>query len=310
MHHPNPASVRAEEIPDLADDLYLALLHSLSEGMCFLDPRGAIRFWNRAAEEISGFTATEALGARKLDDVLSYCDETGHAMTVAPVIETLADRKERTGRLFLRHKDGHRLPVRTRTILVRSVTGVLLGAMDLFQSFGDVTPRELLASDASVPMEEPSEDATSEFLTAQLNLRVQQVQHQGRSCGVLVIDIDGLGRQDRQFGREAGDRLLSMVEQTTSTCLRSEDVCGRWGDDATLVLLYVPNEEHLRQVADRLLGLVHSSRIQWWGEMLSVTVTIGGTMIHADDSGHTVVRRVEECVARGGANGGGQVVLA
>ena len=101
MHHPNPASARAEALPDLADDLYLALLHSLSEGMCFLDPKGAIRFWNRAAEEISGFTATEALGARKLDDILSYCDETGHAMTVAPVIETLADRKERTGRLFL-----------------------------------------------------------------------------------------------------------------------------------------------------------------------------------------------------------------
>jgi diguanylate cyclase (GGDEF)-like protein/PAS domain S-box-containing protein len=308
--HQKLASAGAEELPDLADDLYLALLHSLNEGMCFLDAKGAVRFWNHAAEEISGFTATEALGAHRLEDVLSYCDEAGHAMPVAPIVETLADGKERTGRRFLRHKNGHRMPVRTRTILVRSGTGVHLGAMDLFQTLGDPSPRPLPVANASELSEESSEDEACEFLTAQLKLRAEQIHHHGRPFGVLLVDIDGLGRQDQRFGREAGDRLLSMVERTTSMCLRSEDVCGRWGDDTILVLLYLPDEERLQHVADRLLGLIHSSRIQWWGETVSVTVTIGGSMFHADDSEHTVVRRVEECVARGGSQGGGQVVIA
>jgi diguanylate cyclase (GGDEF)-like protein/PAS domain S-box-containing protein len=302
-------AIAAPEFPQVSEELYLALLHSLTEGMCLIDRKGVIRFWNRAAEELSGYTPSEALAARRLDDVLSYCDQAGQ-LVPALALETLVDGHERTGRLFLRHKEGHRLPVRTRSITVRSSTGELLGAMDLFEIVDRLTPRQT-APDC-LPEQPGDCDVveTPEFLAAHLKQRLEQVRHPGRPSGVLLIDVDRLADQAQRFGREAGDRLLSTVIRTTAMCLRDEDVCGYWNDDAILVVLYVANEDALCQVAERLRALIQASAIRWWGESLSVTVTIGATMLNADDSITSVANRVEASAAEGVAAGGDRVVLS
>src|SRR5271156_2065230 len=98
--------------PEL-EPLHVALLDTLPEGVWFADREGIVRFWSKRAESITGFAATEMLGAR-FGDFLSYCDEAGRPVAVAPLKQTLDDERERRAPMFFLHKQGHRIAVEVR----------------------------------------------------------------------------------------------------------------------------------------------------------------------------------------------------
>ena len=118
-----------EELPLEFEPLHLALLDSLPDGVWFADRQGIVRFWSKRAEAITGFAANEALGA-PFRDILSYCGETGEPAASVPLRETLDDQLERRARMFLLHKQGHRIAVEVRTMPVRSATGEVIGARE------------------------------------------------------------------------------------------------------------------------------------------------------------------------------------
>ena len=55
----------------------------------------------------------------------------------------------------------------------------------------------------------------------------------------------------------------------------------------------------LQKVAERLANVVSCSSIPWWGDQLSATVSIGGTIIHPDDTVESIVERAENSLAQG-----------
>lgn len=72
-------------------------------------PDGTVVYWNRASEKVYGYTAAEALGANLLDLIIPPEMRQAVELAVRGMFET--GQGIPAGRLDLRHKDGHTVPV-------------------------------------------------------------------------------------------------------------------------------------------------------------------------------------------------------
>ncbi|MHB1506424.1 MAG: sensor domain-containing phosphodiesterase [Sulfobacillus sp.] len=125
---------------EAAQLFHQTLLDSFAEAIYFVDRRRTLLQWNRAAEEISGFSRREVVGRRCMDHILDHVDLQGTPLCsgLCPLVHAMADGGVRQELILLRHKDGHRVRVITTVIPVRNEDGRIIGALEVFQPEQDV----------------------------------------------------------------------------------------------------------------------------------------------------------------------------
>ena len=69
--------------------------------------------------------------------------------------------------------------------------------------------------------------------------------------------------------------MLEKVERTLATGLKPAEEIGRWGDDEFLVLSHERTAAMLAAHAQTLAGLARTADFRWWGDRVSLTVSIG-----------------------------------
>jgi PAS domain S-box-containing protein/diguanylate cyclase (GGDEF)-like protein len=293
------------------EPLSVALIDSLPEGVWFADRQGIIKFWSKRAEAITGFAANEVLGVR-FREIFSYCDLSGEPADASPLEKTLEDEKERHAHMFLLHKQGHRIAVEIQTTPLKSVTGELLGARELLRESSDkpALMRRGKVLDQYGLWDAKIESASKEYMQNQLEMRLDHFREDGVGTGALLIDIDHLGDQDRNLGREASDHLLRMVSRTTLLCIRFTDISGRWEDDSILAIMEAPTPGNLEAAAERIRALIAASSIRWWGQVVQIKVTIACSMFRSSDNATAVIERLASTVDTGTKAGGNRVLVA
>jgi diguanylate cyclase (GGDEF)-like protein/PAS domain S-box-containing protein len=101
---------------------------------------------------------------------------------------------------------------------------------------------------------------------------------------VLFVDLDDFKVVNDSLGHEAGDRLLTVVAERLRNVVRPQDVIARFGgDEFTVLLADVADEDEARRVADRLAHALRAP-IVLDGERRYVTASIGLSMGESDDS--------------------------
>ena len=81
----------------LEKESFERIVENLHDGLYFVDLNRIITYWNRAAEQISGFTADEVVGKSCSDNILTHVDSEGNNLCtgMCPVAAALADGKPR-----------------------------------------------------------------------------------------------------------------------------------------------------------------------------------------------------------------------
>lgn len=110
------------------------ILDQMYDGVYFVDRGMAIRYWNRGAERISGFSRADVLGTRCSDNVLMHVTDDGTTVCGAgcPLARTIEDGEPREGEFHLHHREGHRVPVMVRTAPLRGPGGAIIGGVEVF----------------------------------------------------------------------------------------------------------------------------------------------------------------------------------
>jgi diguanylate cyclase (GGDEF)-like protein/hemerythrin-like metal-binding protein len=67
-------------------------------------------------------------------------------------------------------------------------------------------------------------------------------QQMNRKLGLLLLDLDGYGAINDNYGREAGDVLLNTIAERLKSSLRGTDVLAYFGEDSFAVLLTDPKD--------------------------------------------------------------------
>ena len=115
------------------EQLYLNIINNINDGVYYVDNNRTILFWNKAAEEITGYTADEIIGKKCQDTKLNHIDKEGHPLCLlsCPLYKTIIDGVCRQDNVFVRHKNGYRIPV-TVNILPVIKDGETTGAIEVF----------------------------------------------------------------------------------------------------------------------------------------------------------------------------------
>ena len=99
--------------------------------------------------------------------------------------------------------------------------------------------------------------------------------HEGAPLGVLWIAVDQAGELRKTHGARACETMLESVERTLANGLRPGEEIGRWGDDEFLILSHERSPEVLASHAQVLAGLARTADFRWWGDRVSLTVSVG-----------------------------------
>lgn len=281
----------------LNPESYRTILENLPSAVYLVDRDRRILLWNHGAEKLTGYLSQEVVGRLCWDDFLMHCDENQACLcgTACPLQQTIHDGKLREADLFLRHKDGHRLPVRVSAVPFRDEHGSILGAVECFEK------RQMLPA-ADPHLHEMSLHATADVLTglpdhqatrARINAYLEEYSASAVPFAVLTIAIDELAKIRHVDGRSAINKVLYATARTIESTLGPNDMIGRWSEERFLAVLAGCTELALLRATKTIKRLVNLEAIPWWGERLQITLSIGGAIVHAGDTWETLVARAE-----------------
>lgn len=124
-----------EEISTLVNS---DILDSLSEGVYVCDLDRRIRYWNRTAERITGWSAKDVVGRQCFDNVLCHIDKDGHQLCgeeYCPLHRSMVTGTGSQGSLlvFAQGKNGKRVPMHVSVAPLRNAAGQVIGGVETFR---------------------------------------------------------------------------------------------------------------------------------------------------------------------------------
>jgi diguanylate cyclase (GGDEF)-like protein/PAS domain S-box-containing protein len=296
------------------NNFYKDIIDNLYDGVYFVDRDRVINYWNKGAERITGYSAAQAMGRSCRDNLLNHVTASGVqlCMNHCPLSAVMEDGKEREVEVFLHHADGHRLPVVVRAAALRDETGKIIGAIETFSNNASVinTRRELREMH-QVAMTDPLTCiGNRRHLEGRLRAVIAEFQNSVSLAGLLSMDVDHFKQFNDTYGHNTGDHVLRMIAQTTRHALRVTDTVGRWGGEEFIAILHdVQDEADLRSAAEKVRALVEHSRLDIDGLSLTVTISIGGTLLRAEDTAESLVGRADRLMYRSKQAGRNRVTI-
>ncbi len=292
------------------EDFYKSLLQNIYEGVYFVDNDRKITFWNKGAERITGFTASEVMNNFCYNHILNHVNEEGEELCLkgCPLHQTIQDGEMREAAVFLHHKQGHRIPVSIRTIAIKE-KGRTIGAIEVFK---DDTEQQGIAKEIEklkdLALNDPLTGLPNRrYIESFLNSKMNEFFSLGIPFGVAFMDIDKFKEFNDNYGHDVGDEVLKMVAKTFRGVVRSNDLIGRWGGEEFLAAFSGVDEESLCNVSEKLRALIERASLKKGGESLKVTISIGSTLFTEEDTIETVISRADALLYKSKSEGRNKV---
>ena len=296
------------------DNVQLAdVLENLHDGLYCTDTHRVITFWNHAAERITGYTAAEVLGRSCAANILVHVDTDGRSLCrgLCPLAMTMADSVGREAEVFLRHKDGHRVPVLVRTGPLKDRAGQVVGGVELFTDLSNI-----LANNSRVReleqlalLDNLTQLANRTYLLREIEARFEEMRRYGIPFGLLFMDIDFFKRFNDTYGHDVGDAVLKLVANTFVANSRAFDVYGRWGGEEFVGVIRSIDAEDLVVLGNRMRVLVNQSFLMHDEARLGVSISLGATVAKPDDTAESLIKRADQLLYRSKKEGRNRLTL-
>ncbi len=290
--------------------LYLSIINNLQDGVYFVDNSRHIRFWNKAVERITGYTKEEIVGKSCQLSNLNHIDEEGRPLCQVgcPLFATIIDGKQRNELVFVRHKQGYRIPVQVNIMPLRE-NGELIGAIEIFTPSSPAQYDDDLVENLSgIAMHDALTDLPNRrYLESFLNYKLDEFRRFRKKFAVIFADIDSFSTFNNTYGHEVGDLVLKNIATSLRNNTRKNDLIGRWGGEEFLGILTISNDYEASIMAEKIRKLVESTEVVNNNLSLHVTISVGVTCVHSGDTDESVVNRADNLMYISKKNGKNRV---
>jgi diguanylate cyclase (GGDEF)-like protein/PAS domain S-box-containing protein len=279
----------------ISDLSFTKLMENLNDGIYFVDPSRVITYWNKSAEKISGFLSGEVVGKHCSDNILIHVDDSGKSLCngKCPLHSSLEKGSIHHMDIYLKHKDGYRIPISVTSIPLADTLGDIIGAVEVFSE--KTNSSDILTELKKMAFFDTlTEVGNRRHADAALKSCFAELDRYDTPFGLLFIDIDNFKHVNDTFGHETGDKILRMVAKTISKNIRGFDTVSRWGGEEFIAVLNKIKPEELRSIAEKIHMLIDRSMLLVDNRPLSVTVSIGATMAKKTDNPGFLITRADK----------------
>lgn len=294
------------------ESFYLAIINNLHDGIYFVDAHRKICFWNKAAEQITGYSAKEIVGKHCQDGTLNHIDDEGRPLCTVgcPLFIAMDDGVQHHGHVFLQHKDGYRIPVHVNIFPVE-LRGKIIGAIEMFAQESPVTyDGDLVEKLSNMAMYDAlTQLANRRYLQSFLKYKLEEYKRFGNLFAVLFADIDDFREFNNNYGHVVGDNVLKNIAKTVKFNMRRGDLIGRWGGEEFVGIYSLVKEEDVPLIAEKFHSLVSNTMITAQKEQLYVSVSVGITLVQKSDTSTSIINRADSLMYEAKKAGKNQVVV-
>jgi diguanylate cyclase (GGDEF)-like protein/PAS domain S-box-containing protein len=254
-------------------ELIESALDCLPEGLALVSAEGNVQLWNHAARVMTGYAKIDVL-----------------MRPVPPALEPLLDKKmsselppgRRPGRWGIvrtQHKQGQEIGLIVRHLVLRDGLGARIGTAVLFHQTENLD--ELPRGDAK---DNEAIVDSQQALEERLQLSLEDFEQGGAPMGVLWISVDQAEALRKTHGISACEAMFGKMQQALAQGLRPTEELGRWGTNEFLVIAHEQSLSLLAAHAQILAGLARTADFRWWGDRISLTVSVGAAQAEKGES--------------------------
>ncbi|MDP1790248.1 MAG: PAS domain-containing protein, partial [Methylibium sp.] len=256
-------------------ELLRVTLQSIGDAVITTDAQSQVTWLNPAAERMTGWLSSEALG-RPLTQVFHIVNEDTRQPTENPVATCLAQGKivGLASHTVLISRNGDEFGIEDSAAPIRNPSGEVLGVVLVFH---DVTEQRRLSGEMSYR-------ATHDALTGLVNRaefetrlrRTLDKAHEDRSeHALLYIDLDQFKLVNDACGHSVGDQLLQQVAKLLREAVRARDTLARLGGDEFAVILEHCSADQAQRVAQQICDRMEEFRFLHDDRRFRIGTSIG-----------------------------------
>ena len=124
---------------------------------------------------------------------------------------------------------------------------------------------------------------------------------------MLMLDLDDFKKINDTYGHVAGDKILIFISNILKQTLRDADKIFRYGGEEFIIVLNRIDKERCKQIASRILELISANRLIYKGETISVTASIGSSLLTEGDTPDSFIARADKALYIAKENGKNQI---
>ena len=289
---------------------FRAVVDSAYDAIVTIDEQHRIKLFNRAAENLFGYTSAEMLGQR-IEMLLPEKFRAHHSQHIRQFADSLQTslrsisppRMDESNSVYGQHRDGTIIPVE---IAISKID--VDGVTEFTAVIRDITDRARL-------MELLRKQAATDALTGLPNRR-EFLEFVGKVLGtddvlsVFILDIDFFKKINDSYGHDAGDEVLCALAKVGMSIVQGTHLFARWGGEEFVAAVPGADAGLARTIADRLRQRVeqHDFEHAWRLNPIPFTVSIGVVTREAGERNvDSLMRRADQALYRAKASGRNRV---
>lgn len=271
----------------------------MPDGVAVFDRAGNVALWNAAAEAITGFSSEELPASSLPSDLDDLLRDKGQAQ------KPFAGGTKRGTQFRTHHKLGHAVTVIARQLTLRDSMGEVLGRVVLFHPAERIDA--LPGGDDGAEQKSPANQIEFE---ERLNLEFEDFLDGVQPLGLMRVTVDQNHALRKTHGAAACQAMIEKVLHALASGLRPTEELGRWGEDDFLILAHERSPEMLARHAVKLAGLARTADFRWWGDRISLTVSIGAAQAQRSVPLAELLERTRKAMEASMRQGGNRVTCA
>jgi diguanylate cyclase (GGDEF)-like protein len=133
----------------------------------------------------------------------------------------------------------------------------------------------------------------------------------GQPLALVMVDLDHFKRINDSFGHPGGDLVLrTFADLLIKLFPRRSDLVARYGGEEFALILVDASQDDLERLGERVLDAVRALSIDYLGDTIKVTCSIGIASGTPQDNVETLLRRADHALYRAKQEGRDRVVFA
>ena len=236
---------------------------------------GLITSWNRAASQMFGYAAEEAIG--RPVSLLFPIEKMAEQRLL--LIRLARGQRAAQAESAMRRRDGSLLDVTLTLSAVRVDGGVPGSAMlsGLTMVISDLTERRRLAAEVHYRTTHDSLTglANRADFEKRLDRALESARERDARHALLYVDLDQFQLVNEACGHTAGDDFLREASALIQSCIRSRDTLARLGGDEFGVILEHCEFPDALEVAEKIRNRMDEFRFSFDGRKFRIGASIG-----------------------------------